>query len=45
MENIYLIVTFVSFLCFEEFNPHVRDINQHCLHSLRSGGATAAANK
>jgi integrase len=25
--------------------PHVTDITKYCLHSLRSGGATAAANK
>jgi hypothetical protein len=25
--------------------PFVTDINKYCLHSLRSGGATAAANK
>ncbi|ESP03435.1 hypothetical protein LOTGIDRAFT_171372 [Lottia gigantea] len=25
--------------------PHVEDISQYCLHSLRSGGATAEANK
>ena len=24
--------------------PHVSDISKYCLHSLRSGGATAAAN-
>ncbi|XP_053398105.1 uncharacterized protein LOC123553335 [Mercenaria mercenaria] len=24
------------------FKPHVKDITQYCLHSLRSGGATAA---
>ena len=32
-------------LFIEAFKPHVSDINQYCLHSLRSGGATAAANK
>lgn len=26
------------------FAPHVSDISQYCLHSLRSGGASAAAN-
>lgn len=33
----------------EEFiralKPHVKDVKQYFLHSLRSGGATAAANK
>lgn len=33
----------------EEFlralKPHVKDVKQYCLHSLRSGGATVAANK
>ena len=32
----------------EEFlaalSPHVTDISKYCLHSLRSGGASAAAN-
>ena len=28
----------------EALQPHVSDIKQFCLHSLRSGGATAAAN-
>ncbi|XP_069114860.1 uncharacterized protein [Argopecten irradians] len=27
------------------FKPHVNDISKYCLHSLRSGGATAAANR
>ena len=26
------------------FSPHVSDISKYCLHSLRSGGASAAAN-
>lgn len=26
------------------FSPHVTDIRKYCLHSLRSGGASAAAN-
>lgn len=32
-------------LFLEAFKPHVSDISQFCLHSLRSGGATAAANR
>ena len=31
-------------LFIEAFTPHVDDIKKYCLHSLRSGGATAAAN-
>ena len=31
--------------CFREaLKPHVPDVNKYCLHSLRSGGASAAAN-
>ena len=26
------------------FKPHVQDKSKYCLHSLRAGGATAAAN-
>ena len=29
----------------EAFKPHVCDINRYCLHSLRSGGTSAAANR
>jgi hypothetical protein len=33
----------------EEFlralKTHVKDVNQYCLHSLRSGGATVVPNK
>ena len=29
----------------EALKPHVIDINQYCLHSLRAGGASAAANR
>lgn len=29
----------------EAIAPHVDDISKYCLHSLRSGGATAAANR
>ena len=40
---------FLSYSTFRElflsaFKPHVRDISKYCLHSLRAGGATAAAN-
>ena len=31
-------------LFLDAFKPLVKDINQYCLHSLRAGGATAAAN-
>ena len=31
-------------LFLDALRPHVKDGNQFCLHSLRSGGATAAAN-
>lgn len=31
-------------LFLEAFQPHVTDISHYCLHSLRSGGATTAAN-
>ena len=31
-------------LFLDAFRPHVDDISQFCLHSLRSGGASAAAN-
>lgn len=31
-------------LFIEAFKPHVNNISDFCLHSLRSGGATAAAN-
>ena len=29
----------------EAFKPHVCDINRYCLHSLRSGGTSAGANR
>ena len=29
----------------EAFKPHVSDINRYCLHCLRSGGTSAAANR
>lgn len=29
----------------EAFKPHVSDINRYCLHSLRSGGTSAAASR
>ena len=29
----------------EGLKPHVSDINRYCLHSLRSGGTSAAANR
>ena len=28
----------------EAFKPHVSDMNRYCLHSLRAGGTSAAAN-
>ena len=31
-------------LFIEALNPHVSDVKKYCLHSLRSGGASAAAN-
>lgn len=31
-------------LFINAFKPHVPDIKKYCLHSLRAGGATAAAN-
>ena len=39
----------MSYTCLREqfiwaLSPHVSDIHKYCLHSLRSGGASAAAN-
>ena len=31
-------------LFIEAISPYVSDVKRYCLHSLRSGGATAAAN-
>ena len=31
-------------LYLEALSPHVVDVKKYCLHSLRSGGASAAAN-
>lgn len=35
----------VRSLFLEAFKHHVNDISKFCLHSLRSGGATQAANR
>ncbi|XP_053383460.1 uncharacterized protein LOC128549820 [Mercenaria mercenaria] len=32
-------------LFLESLKPHVKDVSRYCLHSLRSGGATSAANR
>ena len=32
-------------LFLDAFKPHVNDISKYCLHSLRSGGASEAANR
>lgn len=44
------VVKAMSYTCLREefrsaFEPHVTDISKYCLHSLRAGGASAAANK
>ena len=36
--------TYLIELLLEAKKPHVKDVSRYCLHSLRSEGATVAAN-